>query len=574
MKLVSKKEFKINNYISLRLIGRETVIFIKGQRFDQCKFLLFEIPMKDIKEYDEIQSIDELEINYSRQSEGKHILDPETEFWGHCSNIQAWTENNYDTRLLHRTISFPLLKKLTDVGDPTARRIFKEEIYKRFESGNSVVILYLLKENYLKFLNNEENTLILSDILNLLDKLIDFSEYLRSFIQIVKEKKFNFNKIVEVVDYKSMELIEYIIQLDRAFIDKFFMKEFPNFQKDDKIILLTCILLDLIHFFDYLSDEEFCVYFGDLGAKSVANKLGFEFEQTYQDYDIFKDHGIKINNKTFLKLGTFGIEIILELIRYDFRCEEKYELIGRIMWKLKKFDNTHRKHIDSKILSFFKTYESIIPLLAQQGYLDILNEEELEIFTQNLSRVIKFEDFYDSALNISLIRIVKTRLKKLNLLNRKNNFEAIKKSIWKIIRKGNYYDLRLVLINFLEEIKLPKFLDFLNENLGLKKYPFRKFVKGYINKHNFEKFLEAFELIFVRSETSDERDKFFKIFDFFINLFQFLPPNLKKKTRTFFLTKFPQGYDWRIDEKLNSSKIIINEKDINDVDVNSFRKLI
>lgn len=33
------------------------------------------------------------------------------------------------------TASFPLLKKLTEAGDPFARKVFKEEIAQRLESG-------------------------------------------------------------------------------------------------------------------------------------------------------------------------------------------------------------------------------------------------------------------------------------------------------------------------------------------------------------------------------------------------------------------------------------------------------
>lgn len=92
------QEYQVNDHIILKLYGRETVIFINGERVNQCKFLLFNIPVKEIEKYDDIQSIDELESKYGRRSEGKNVIDPKTEFWGHCSNIQAWVENNYDER--------------------------------------------------------------------------------------------------------------------------------------------------------------------------------------------------------------------------------------------------------------------------------------------------------------------------------------------------------------------------------------------------------------------------------------------------------------------------------------------
>ena len=53
-----------------------------------------------------------------------NTITPEQEFWGHRSNIQAWVECEYDTRLLHSNLSFPLLKALSDAGDPKAKAIF------------------------------------------------------------------------------------------------------------------------------------------------------------------------------------------------------------------------------------------------------------------------------------------------------------------------------------------------------------------------------------------------------------------------------------------------------------------
>jgi Leucine-rich repeat (LRR) protein len=82
-------------------------------------------------------------------------IDSETEFWAHCSNVQAWCENDYDTRLLHSNLSFPLLKKLTEVGDILAKKAFKEEIARRLESGYPPVIIFLIAENYIDFLDRE-----------------------------------------------------------------------------------------------------------------------------------------------------------------------------------------------------------------------------------------------------------------------------------------------------------------------------------------------------------------------------------------------------------------------------------
>ncbi|MHA1151040.1 MAG: leucine-rich repeat domain-containing protein, partial [Promethearchaeota archaeon] len=69
-------------------------------------------------------------------------------------------ENNYDTRLLHSNLAFPLLRQLTEAGDPQAKRVFKEEIAKRLVSNYNPVVDYLKEEDYLKYLSHED--LILS----------------------------------------------------------------------------------------------------------------------------------------------------------------------------------------------------------------------------------------------------------------------------------------------------------------------------------------------------------------------------------------------------------------------------
>ncbi|KKL78837.1 hypothetical protein LCGC14_2020860, partial [marine sediment metagenome] len=53
-------------------------------------------------------------------------------------------------------LAFPLLKELTEVGDPLAKRVFKSEIIKRFEQGNKNTRSYLGLEGFLQYLTDEE----------------------------------------------------------------------------------------------------------------------------------------------------------------------------------------------------------------------------------------------------------------------------------------------------------------------------------------------------------------------------------------------------------------------------------
>lgn len=163
------KEFKVNDYLTLRLEQvwepqqqeeQETVIYVAGEWFRQCKYLLLNIPVEKISFFDEINSIDEaaakLDSSQERNKFFKRKIPPEVEFWGHCSNLQMWAERYYDTRLLHSNLAFPLLKKLTEAGDPIAKRVFREEIAKRLEQGYQPVVEYLKEELYFKYLSHNE----------------------------------------------------------------------------------------------------------------------------------------------------------------------------------------------------------------------------------------------------------------------------------------------------------------------------------------------------------------------------------------------------------------------------------
>jgi len=124
-----KKEFKVNDYITLKLEDDKTFIYVMGERFNQCKYLFLNITVDEIAFLDEIESIDEAaeklddSLEALEHASAKIQIPPEVEFWGHCSNLQVWAENDYDSRLLHSNLAFPLLKELVDRGAPQAKRV-------------------------------------------------------------------------------------------------------------------------------------------------------------------------------------------------------------------------------------------------------------------------------------------------------------------------------------------------------------------------------------------------------------------------------------------------------------------
>ncbi|NVM34327.1 MAG: leucine-rich repeat domain-containing protein [Candidatus Lokiarchaeota archaeon] len=167
--LAPTREFEINKYLKLKLEAGRTNIYVKGRKFQQCMYLLLNIPVDRVEDYDEIESIDEAAEVLDRSMEGNHNnlgarISPEEEFQGHCSNIQVWVENGYDTRILHRNLAFPLLKRLSEVGDPMARKVFSEEIAIRLASNHPTVIQYLTQNGYLRYLNSDEFESILDDL--------------------------------------------------------------------------------------------------------------------------------------------------------------------------------------------------------------------------------------------------------------------------------------------------------------------------------------------------------------------------------------------------------------------------
>ncbi|MFW9952348.1 MAG: hypothetical protein ACFFKA_19690 [Candidatus Thorarchaeota archaeon] len=225
-------EFKINDYLELRFEANKTNIYVGGKLFRHCKYLLLDIPVNKIREYDELKSIDEaaerLDSSMEREKLPKSSLSPETEFWGHCSNIQAWYENNYATNLLHRNLAFPLLKALVNAGDPLAKKVFKEEIAIRFESGYLSVVLYLIKQGYLDYLNEEE-----------LNTLFESSRFLENLPKWFFEKDIP-KKLVKKIEVKLGDFTASFLDEDVFFplLEAFAKAGYPRAKKafNDRII--------------------------------------------------------------------------------------------------------------------------------------------------------------------------------------------------------------------------------------------------------------------------------------------------------------------------------------------------
>ncbi|MFX0035294.1 MAG: hypothetical protein ACFE9I_06605 [Candidatus Hermodarchaeota archaeon] len=189
----------INDFLELRLEDGKTNIYVNNRIFMKCKYILLNIPIDKIEDVNKINSIDEVTDKLKGSFEfieDKNInIAPETLFWAHCSNLQAWYENNYNTCLIHSNLAFPLLKELVKAGDYRAARVFKEEVAKRFETKNLNLIQYLLYNKYLDYLKKEELDILLKEVKYNLSNII-----YKQLNDLIKSVLNNYRKLNELID--------------------------------------------------------------------------------------------------------------------------------------------------------------------------------------------------------------------------------------------------------------------------------------------------------------------------------------------------------------------------------------
>ena len=222
------KEFKVNEYITLKLENGRANIYVNGERFIPCFRWFFNKSQNAIKVHDEIYSIDEvfdrhnpLQENIIKVAGGYRFITTDSEFLVYCSNLQAWVEKDYDTRLLNRFLAFPLLKKLSSIGDIKAIRVFQDEIAKRIMSGDPTATKYLVIENYLSNLKMKNLKSLLSAMSEGVKrefKRILQDQFQESFnsknerkLDIIQTRHQLFNVLKLVLNTNELNSFEYVI---------------------------------------------------------------------------------------------------------------------------------------------------------------------------------------------------------------------------------------------------------------------------------------------------------------------------------------------------------------------------
>jgi len=147
------RRFVLNEHLDVVLDNEgRTLILLDGEEYDMCKRLVLNISVDEIPAYNEISSIDDAAQRHATLFKGKGYepeaqvitISPEEEFFGHCSNLQAWVDHDYDTRLLHSNLSFNLLRGLAEAGDVKATRVLDTEIVERARNASKMTATVIL----------------------------------------------------------------------------------------------------------------------------------------------------------------------------------------------------------------------------------------------------------------------------------------------------------------------------------------------------------------------------------------------------------------------------------------------
>ena len=224
--------FRINEYITLELRDGKTVILLDNSEFLICTAVSINSILRDLAYGSVDKTIEDLDMRYFVS------LSPEEEYWVHCSNLQAWNENNYDTRLLHSNLAFPLLEELVRLGDSKALEVFKGEIVKRLKSNHMPTVIFLLQSGYLDGFTDEEFEKLLSDVkdknytyeINTQDKIVlDMMFIGDDFDEVPPLERFKPRVILFLIDHPTLNLFELLIKFGRYYLRDYYLWIFKFF---------------------------------------------------------------------------------------------------------------------------------------------------------------------------------------------------------------------------------------------------------------------------------------------------------------------------------------------------------
>ncbi len=356
----SPKEFKINEYITLKLEGDITKIYIAGKEFQQCKKLMLSIPTSDPRSQSHLSMDEAKEYFGDPETSGvRYKIEPEQEFWGHVSNIQVWVECDYDTRILVSELSFPILKELSDLGDPIAKKALIKEIKSRFLSNFFPVQKFLMNEGYLNLLSKEDFEEIIGKI-NLSSASFEMLAFFKN--------KANIN----IAKYVKKAIIKYI---NGGNYSEYFIKpELKKLPKEDiefivRNIKLKNITPELLIFLKGITD-----YFKDDLTKEIISDKIINLQIDTLTLRKFLKYFTNLNEFKAI-YDKFRLKIVHTK---ESRTYNIYTLDNLLLNHLLSFINPFSEVYKQILISnFLNGYPSEAEYIIRENFLDNLDENQI-----------------------------------------------------------------------------------------------------------------------------------------------------------------------------------------------------
>lgn len=429
------KKFKVNELITVKLYDGEydgeemdihqIVIDVAGENFEYCGALLLNNSVIALENSIESDTIDELaeKLGWSGQTQKnvEYKISLQTEFFGLCSNLQVWSEHNYNVTLLHTNLAFPLLKRLADVGDSLAKRVFRDEIINRFKSWYPPVVKFLLNENYLEYLDKEEIVPLIIPIFQDDEKFLEYHEIIRDLLT-KPDKKFIKNLVKNWVIDRIENITQNDILLRQNYKSLLELLVLSTTITKKPPRLLKPILFKIVENgtpidIQYLLDRKYFDYFNNKEIlhfnEEIANKLfKGKGKQSLNKIDVVKEKELLINDiyiddilmmfksstkKLRMKSKT-GYPIITKSMLYE--SHEVEEILSQIVDRLESLQNKAFLDEDfefyQEILTLFtirKAFRNNKCLFKFYEYLKL--DEAEDIFTIRDFYICVFNEFKD-----------------------------------------------------------------------------------------------------------------------------------------------------------------------------------
>ena len=132
----------INNYISLSLEKNKVKILILNEKFKEYNITKLKDFIKTSKLKDDIN----IYIKYSKYT--NQGIPSFNDFVLIAKHFIYWESNSYNINILDYRLSLPLLRKLVQVEDRKAKKVFYKQLLILLWTGDHLVLKYLIKERY------------------------------------------------------------------------------------------------------------------------------------------------------------------------------------------------------------------------------------------------------------------------------------------------------------------------------------------------------------------------------------------------------------------------------------------